>query len=151
MNTILVSTVLSRPIGVSTNAGRGRSDVRVRAEEFCRDKIAFPVQQTSTVEGESTLVFLGAGGQSVEVSGKKVCVFVCVNVLRTQHASSLSWKISFRFILRAISMSCLQSSYILDSGLNAGLELPFTCRGGICGACVGRVTEGEVDQSDVRG
>jgi len=39
---------------------------------------------------------------------------------------------------------------MLDSGLDGGLELPFTCRGGICGACVGRVTEGEVDMSDVR-
>lgn len=44
---------------------------------------------------------------------------------------------------------CLQATYLLDSGLDAGLELPFTCRGGICGACVGRVAEGEIDQSDV--
>ena len=43
-----------------------------------------------------------------------------------------------------------KGKYILDSGMDAGLELPFTCRGGICGACVVRVTEGEVDQSDVR-
>ena len=27
----------------------------------------------------------------------------------------------------------LQDSYILDAGLDAGLELPYTCRGGICG------------------
>lgn len=44
----------------------------------------------------------------------------------------------------------MQAAYILDSGLDAGLELPFTCRGGICGACVGRVVEGQVDMSDVR-
>ena len=43
----------------------------------------------------------------------------------------------------------LQSSYILDAGIEAGLELPYTCKGGICGCCVGRVAEGEVDQSDV--
>eukprot|EP00887_Chlorella_sp_A99_P007799 scaffold20.g7799.t1 len=42
-----------------------------------------------------------------------------------------------------------KSDYILDSGMEAGLELPFTCRGGICGACVVRVTEGACDQSDV--
>lgn len=42
-----------------------------------------------------------------------------------------------------------QAGYILDAGLDAGLELPYTCRAGICGACVARVVEGEVDQSDV--
>ena len=43
----------------------------------------------------------------------------------------------------------LQSDYILDAGLAAGLELPYTCRSGICGACVGRVAAGAVDMSDV--
>ena len=43
----------------------------------------------------------------------------------------------------------LQAVYILDAGLDAGLELPYTCRAGICGACVARVVEGEVDMSDV--
>lgn len=46
--------------------------------------------------------------------------------------------------------SLLQGEYILNAGLEAGLELPFTCKGGICGCCVGRVAEGEIDQSDVR-
>ena len=26
-----------------------------------------------------------------------------------------------------------QDTYILDAGLDAGVELPYTCRGGICG------------------
>ena len=42
-----------------------------------------------------------------------------------------------------------QSDYILDAGLAAGLELPYTCQSGICGACVGRVVAGAVDMSDV--
>lgn len=49
--------------------------VHTRAEEgFCRDKIAFPANSVGEIEGESTLVFLGAEGQQVEVQGKKVRV-----------------------------------------------------------------------------
>lgn len=48
-----------------------------------------------------------------------------------------------------VEVQAQKDTYLLDSGLDAGLELPFTCRGGICGACVGKVVEGEVDQSDV--
>lgn len=48
-----------------------------------------------------------------------------------------------------IPVECPKGEYILNAGLEAGLELPFTCKGGICGCCVGRVAEGEVDQSDI--
>ena len=51
----------------------------------------------------------------------------------------------------SVDIKARKDTYILDSGLDCGLELPFTCRGGICGACVGRVVEGEVDQTDVCG
>jgi ferredoxin len=100
---------------ISYRNKRDGSSVAVRADslEFCRDKVSLPTGgSTVTVEGESTIVFLGGGGTSVPVAARK-------------------------------------DTYILDSGLNAGLELPFTCRGGICGACVGRVAEGEVDMSDI--
>lgn len=50
---------------------------------------------------------------------------------------------------KEITIRCKKSEYILDAGLDAGLELPYTCRAGICGACVGKVVAGEVDQSDV--
>jgi 2Fe-2S type ferredoxin len=39
--------------------------------------------------------------------------------------------------------------YILDTAIDAGLEIPFSCRGGVCGACVGKVTSGQVDMSDI--
>ncbi|KAI8105166.1 hypothetical protein M9435_000336 [Picochlorum sp. BPE23] len=112
MNTLSYSKTTG-VYGPVVRGGRFGSDIRVRAEDgFCRDKIAFPTTKTEGIEGESTLVFLGAKGQEVEVQAAK-------------------------------------DTYMLDSGLDAGLELPFTCRGGICGACVGRVVEGEVDMSDI--
>jgi len=39
--------------------------------------------------------------------------------------------------------------YILDTAIEQGIELPYSCRGGICGACVGRVTSGTTDMSDI--
>lgn len=48
----------------------------VRASDdvgFCRDKVAVDItESTGKVEGESTLVFLGAGGQQHEVQAPKV-------------------------------------------------------------------------------
>lgn len=46
-------------------------------------------------------------------------------------------------------VDCPDTSYILDAAEKAGLDLPATCRGGICGACVGRIVEGKVDPSDI--
>ncbi|MEM7541407.1 MAG: 1,2-phenylacetyl-CoA epoxidase subunit PaaE [Pseudomonadota bacterium] len=34
---------------------------------------------------------------------------------------------------------------ILDAALDAGLDLPFACKGGACATCKARVTEGEVE------
>ncbi|PRW57228.1 chloroplast precursor [Chlorella sorokiniana] len=48
-----------------------------------------------------------------------------------------------------VPVECPKGGYILDAGLDAGLELPYTCRGGICGCCVGRIASGEVDDSDI--
>jgi 2Fe-2S type ferredoxin len=49
----------------------------------------------------------------------------------------------------SVAVEVPKDAYILDAGLEAGLELPYTCRGGICGACVGRVASGSVDMSDI--
>ena len=34
--------------------------------------------------------------------------------------------------------------HLLDAGLNAGLDLPFSCKAGVCCTCRARVQEGEV-------
>lgn len=34
---------------------------------------------------------------------------------------------------------------VLEAGLAQGIELPYSCKGGICSTCRGKVTEGEVD------
>ena len=34
--------------------------------------------------------------------------------------------------------------HLLDAGLNAGLDLPFSCKAGVCCTCRAKITEGEV-------
>jgi len=34
---------------------------------------------------------------------------------------------------------------ILEAGLDAGIELPYSCKGGVCSTCRAKLTAGEVD------
>lgn len=47
------------------------------------------------------------------------------------------------------SFECPDNQYILSAAEDAGIDLPATCRAGICGACVARRTSGTIDASDV--
>lgn len=37
---------------------------------------------------------------------------------------------------------------ILEAGLEAGLDLPFSCQGGVCTSCMAKKTEGEVEMDN---
>jgi len=46
-------------------------------------------------------------------------------------------------------LSCTGARSILSTALESGIELPFSCRSGVCRTCRGRVLEGRVDPGDV--
>jgi ferredoxin len=45
-------------------------------------------------------------------------------------------------------VECEEDQYILDAGLQFGLDLPYACCVGACSACACKVIEGEVDNEE---
>jgi len=45
----------------------------------------------------------------------------------------------------AVSTISTDGENLLDAGLNNGIDLPFSCKGGVCATCKAVLKEGKVD------
>lgn len=74
-----------------------------------------------------------------------------MNIRREGKGEGVRYSVTFKGANdQEVVVEVPEDTYLLDAADEAGLELPSTCRGGICGTCVGRVVKGTVDQSDIQ-
>ena len=46
------------------------------------------------------------------------------------------------------TIDCPDDKFVLEAAEDANVELPYSCRAGSCSTCLGKVTEGGIDQPD---
>ena len=47
-----------------------------------------------------------------------------------------------------ITIECSDDKFILEAAEDNNIDLPYSCRAGSCSTCLGKVTEGGIDQPD---
>lgn len=67
---------------------------------------------------------------------------------RTSKLAVSAFKITLKTPDGVKEIECDEDTYILDAAEEAGIDLPYSCRGGACSSCCAKVEAGTLDQSD---
>merc|ERR1712060_144399 len=62
--------------------------------------------------------------------------------------ATLAFKVKMEHDGETVEVEVDEDEYILDAVENAGIEVPYDCRMGVCMQCPARLVSGEVDQSE---
>ena len=113
---------------------------------------------------ESMISEISRGLRSVDVSEEKIHFELfgasaedAQQVIQKHHARALEFggKSSVVTIVmdgRSISLQlAADGENLLDAGINHGMDLPYSCKGGVCSTCKARLVEGEVDMDITHG
>ena len=47
-----------------------------------------------------------------------------------------------------VTIECPDDKFILEAAEDNNIELPYSCRAGSCSTCLGKITNGSIDQLD---
>jgi len=102
-------------------------------------------RQPAAVRRTKAVHVAAAGGGGVDLAREKISL---------PQAPTESKGVTYKITMVAAGddtrdFTCADNEYILNAAEASGLDLPATCRSGICGACVARRTSGTIDQSDI--
>ena len=79
-------------------------------------------------------------------SAEDAAIAIARHRARAQEYAGLSTEVTVKSSGREVSFALsADGENILDSALAAGLDLPFSCKGGVCATCKAKLIAGQVD------
>ena len=91
---------------------------------------------------------LDASSSSYRPSGVRGGRIRRAEAARGSGLATLAFKVKMEHDGETVEVEVDEDEYILDAVENAGIEVPYDCRMGVCMQCPARLVSGEVDQSE---